>query len=165
MVSSFMNLREQHVKLGSGFSLLKELSKVKHPILLKRGFSATITEWLTAADYLLAEGNQQIILCERGIRTFEDSTRFSMDICSIPVVKRVSHLPVIVDPSHAAGHFALVPSIAKAAVAAGADGLLIEVHLNPEEALVDGLQSLNSSNFERLMDELRPIAQAVGRYI
>jgi 3-deoxy-7-phosphoheptulonate synthase len=147
------------------FALLKELAKMRHPILLKRGFSATVTEWLTAADYLLAEGNQQVILCERGIRTFEDSTRFSMDISSIAVIKRFSHLPVIVDPSHAAGHFAYVPSIAKAAIAAGADGLLIEVHLNPEEALVDGLQSLNIPNFERLMVELKPLAKAVGRSI
>ncbi len=147
------------------FALLKELSKLRHPILLKRGFSATVTEWLTAADYLLAEGNQQVILGERGIRTFEDSVRFSMDISSISVIKRFSHLPVIVDPSHAAGHFAYVPSIAKAAVAAGADGLLIEVHPNPEEAKVDGLQSLNIPNFEKLMAELKPLAQAVGRYI
>lgn len=147
------------------FALLKELSKLRHPILLKRGFSATVTEWLTAADYLLAQGNRRVILCERGIRSFEDSIRFSVDISSIAVVKRFSHLPVIVDPSHAAGHFAYVPSIAKAAIAAGADGLLIEVHPNPEEALVDGLQSLNMPNFERLMTELRPIVEAVGRYI
>jgi 3-deoxy-7-phosphoheptulonate synthase len=147
------------------FALLKELAKMRHPILLKRGFSATVMEWLTAADYLLAEGNQQVILCERGIRTFEDSVRFSMDISSIAVIKRFSHLPIVVDPSHAAGHFAYVPTIAKAAIAAGADGLLIEVHLNPEEALVDGLQSLNIPNFERLMAELRPIAKAIGRSI
>jgi 3-deoxy-7-phosphoheptulonate synthase len=147
------------------FALLKELSKLRHPILLKRGFSATVTEWLTAADYLMAQGNRRVILCERGIRSFEDSIRFSVDISSIAVVKRFSHLPVIVDPSHAAGHFAYVPSIAKAAIAAGADGLLIEVHPNPEEALVDGLQSLNIPNFEQLMTELRPIAEAVGRYI
>jgi 3-deoxy-7-phosphoheptulonate synthase len=147
------------------FALLKELSKLRHPILLKRGLSATVTEWLTAADYLLAQGNQRVILCERGIRSFEDSIRFSVDISSIAVVKRFSHLPVIVDPSHAAGHFAYVPSIAKAAIAAGADGLLIEVHPNPEEALVDGLQSLNVPNFEQLMAELKPIAEAVGRYI
>jgi 3-deoxy-7-phosphoheptulonate synthase len=147
------------------FALLKELAKMRHPILLKRGFSATVMEWLTAADYLLAEGNQQVILCERGIRTFEDSVRFSMDISSIAVIKRFSHLPIVVDPSHAAGHFAYVPTIAKAAIAAGADGLLIEVHLNPEEALVDGLQSLNIPNFERLMAELKPIAKAVGRSI
>jgi 3-deoxy-7-phosphoheptulonate synthase len=147
------------------FALLKELSKVRHPILLKRGLSATVTEWLTAADYLLAEGNRRVVLCERGVRTFEDSVRFSVDITSIAVVKHFSHLPIIVDPSHAAGHFAYVPSIAKAAIAAGADGLLIEVHLNPEEALVDGLQSLTIPNFKRLMTELRPIAEAVGRYI
>ncbi len=147
------------------FALLKKLSKLEHPVMLKRGFSATITEWLTAADYLLAGGNQQVMLCERGIRTFEDSVRFSLDISSIAVVKRFSHLPIILDPSHAAGHFAFVPSIAKAAIAAGADGLLIEVHPNPEEALVDGLQSLSFPNFERLMTELKLIAQAVGRYI
>ena len=147
------------------FSLLKELGKLKHPILLKRGFSATVTEWLTAADYLLAEGNKKVILCERGIRTFEDSTRFSLDIGSIAVIKRFSHLPVIVDPSHAAGHFAYVPTIAKGAIAAGADGLLIEVHPNPTEALVDGLQSLTFRDFERLMSELKSIAIAVGRFI
>ena len=147
------------------FALLNELAKMRHPILLKRGFSATVMEWLTAADYLLAEGNQQVILCERGIRTFEDSVRFSMDISSIAVIKRFSHLPIVVDPSHAAGHSAYVPTIAKAAIAAGADGLLIEVHLNPEEALVDGLQSLNIPNFEHLMAELKPLAKAVGRSI
>ncbi|MFC1973887.1 3-deoxy-7-phosphoheptulonate synthase [Chloroflexota bacterium] len=147
------------------FVLLKELSKVRHPIVLKRGFSATVTEWLTAADYLLSQGNQQVILCERGIRTFEDSTRFSIDIGSIGVVKHYSHLPIIIDPSHAAGHYAFVPSIAKAAIAAGADGLLIEVHPNPEDALVDGLQSLTLSNFDLLMNELKAIALAVGRYI
>jgi 3-deoxy-7-phosphoheptulonate synthase len=133
--------------------------------LLKRGFSCTVAEWLTAADYLLAEGNSQLILCERGIRTFETSARFSLDICSIPVIKRSSHLPLIVDPSHAAGHYALVPAIAKAAIAAGADGLLIEVHPNPKEALIDGLQSLTPSDFARLMKELRPVAESVGRYI
>jgi len=122
------------------FALLKELSKIRHPVLLKRGLAATVTEWLTAADYLLAEGNQQVILCERGIRTFEDSIRFSLDISSISVVKRFSHLPILVDPSHASGNFAYVPSLAKAAIAAGADGLLIEVHPNPQKALVDGLQ-------------------------
>ena len=147
------------------FALLTNAGRSKRPVLLKRGFACTITEWLTAADYLLAEGNSQVILCERGIRTFEDSTRFSLDISAIPVIKRASHLPVIVDPSHAAGHYTLVPAIAKAAVAAGADGLLIEVHPNPKEALVDGLQSLTPSDFTRLMDELKLIATAVGRHI
>ncbi len=145
------------------YALLTRIGKSRHPVILKRGFSCTVTEWLTAADYLLAEGNSQVILCERGIRTFEDSTRFSLDICSIPVVKRATHLPVVVDPSHAAGHFHYVPALAKAAVAAGADGLLIEVHPNPKEALVDGLQSLTPSDFARLMRELRPVAEAVGR--
>jgi 3-deoxy-7-phosphoheptulonate synthase len=147
------------------YALLTEVGKSQRPTVLKRGFSCTITEWLTAADYILAEGNNKIILCERGIRTFEDSTRFSLDISAVPVLKRSSHLPVIVDPSHAAGHYALVPAMARAAVAAGADGLLIEVHPNPKEALVDGLQSLTPSDFTRLMDELRVIANSVGRYI
>jgi len=147
------------------FALLTEVGKSKRPVLLKRGFSNTITELLTAADYLLAEGNNQVILCERGIRTFEDSVRFSVDISSVPVVKKFSHLPLVVDPSHAAGHYSLVPAIAKAAVAAGADGLLIEVHHNPKEALVDGLQSLTISDFTRLMAELKAIAKSIGRYI
>lgn len=147
------------------YALLTKIGKSKHPVVLKRGFSCTVTEWLTAADYLLAEGNSQVILCERGIRTFEDSTRFSLDIGSIPVLKRFTHLPVIVDPSHAAGHYGYVPALAKAAIAAGADGLLIEVHPNPKEALVDGPQSLTPSDFSRLMRELKPVAESVGRYI
>ena len=165
LVAKYADILQVGARNMQNFALLKELSKIKHPVLLKRGFSATITEWLTAADYLLAEGNRQVILCERGIRTFEDSTRFSMDISSVAVIKRFSHLPIIVDPSHAVGHYALVPSLAKAAIAAGADGLLIEVHPNPEEALVDGLQSLTLTNFERLMTELKRIAEAVGRRI
>lgn len=147
------------------FALLTAVGKSKRPVVLKRGFSCTVTEWLTAADYLLAGGNKGVILCERGIRTFEDSIRFSLDISAIPVIKKVSHLPVIVDPSHAAGHYSLVPAIAKAAVAAGADGLLIEVHPNPEKALVDGLQSLTPSKFAKLMKELKAIAESVGRTI
>ena len=147
------------------FSLLTAVGKKHLPVVLKRGFACTVTEWLTAADYLLAEGNDQVILCERGIRTFEDSTRFMIDVGAIPVIEKASHLPVIVDPSHAAGHYSLVPAIAKAAIAAGADGLLIEVHPNPKEALVDGLQSLTPSDFARLMGELRKIARAIGRDI
>ena len=147
------------------FALLTAIGKSKRPVVLKRGFSSTVTEWLTAADYLLAGGNKGVILCERGIRTFEDSIRFSMDITAVPVIKKFSHLPVIVDPSHAAGHYSLVPAIAKAAIAAGADGLLIEVHPNPEKALVDGLQSLTPKNFAELMKELKAIAESVGRTI
>jgi len=163
LVAKHADILQVGARNMQNFALLKGLSKLKKPIMLKRGLSATVTEWLTAADYLLAEGNKKIILCERGIRTFEDSTRFSLDITSIGVIKKFSHLPIIVDPSHAAGHSAYVPSIAKAAVAAGADGLIIEVHPNPEEALVDGLQSLTIPDFRNLMSELRPIARAVGR--
>ncbi len=165
LVSRYADILQVGSRNMQNFALLTAIGKSKCPAVLKRGFSCTITEWLTAADYLLAGGNNQVILCERGIRTFEDSTRFSLDICSIPVIKRFSHLPVIVDPSHAAGHYSLVPAIAKAAVAAGADGLLVEVHPNPKEALVDGLQSLTPSDFARLMEELRSIAKSVGRYI
>jgi 3-deoxy-7-phosphoheptulonate synthase len=165
MVSQVADVLQVGSRNMQNFTLLTQIGRSKCPVVLKRGFSCTVTEWLTAADYLLAEGNDQVILCERGIRTFEDSTRFSLDISSIPVIKRASHLPVIVDPSHAAGHYALVPAIAKAAVAAGADGLLIEVHPNPKEALVDGLQSLTPSDFTRLMGELGAIAEAMGRYI
>jgi 3-deoxy-7-phosphoheptulonate synthase len=165
MVSSYADMLQIGSRNMQNFALLTDAGKSRRPVVLKRGFSCTITEWLTAADYLLAEGNDQVILCERGIRTFEDSIRFSLDISAIPVLKKNSHLPVIVDPSHAAGHYTLVPAIAKAAVAAGADGLLIEVHPNPKEALVDGLQSLSTSDFTRLMDELRDIAESVGRSI
>ncbi|MBA7666566.1 Phospho-2-dehydro-3-deoxyheptonate aldolase [subsurface metagenome] len=165
LVSSYADILQVGSRNMQNFALLTNIGRSNCPVVLKRGYSCTITEWLTAADYLLAEGNNQVILCERGIRTFEDSVRFSLDISSIPVIKRFSHLPVIVDPSHAAGHYSLVPAIARAAIAAGADGLLIEVHPNPKEALVDGLQSLTPSDFARLMEELRQIARCVGRYI
>jgi 3-deoxy-7-phosphoheptulonate synthase len=163
LVAEYADILQVGARNMQNFTLLTELGRIKHPVLLKRGFSNTITEWLTAADYLLAGGNHDVILCERGIRTFEDSTRYSLDIGSIPVVKKSSHLPIIVDPSHAAGHYSLVPAIAKAAIAAGADGLIIEVHPKPKEALVDGLQSLTPSDFTRLMKELRVIAEALGR--
>ncbi len=165
LVSAYADMLQIGSRNMQNFALLTAAGKSGHPVVLKRGFSCTITEWLTAADYLLAEGKNKVVLCERGIRTFEDSIRFSLDISAVPVVKRNSHLPIIVDPSHAAGHYSLVPAIAKAAVAAGADGLLIEVHPNPKEALVDGLQSLSLSDFTRLMEELRTIARSVGRYI
>jgi len=165
MVASYADMLQIGSRNMQNFPLLTNAGKSRRPVVLKRGFSCTITEWLTAADYLLAEGNNQVVLCERGIRTFEDSIRFSLDISAIPVIKKNSHLPIIVDPSHAAGHYSLVPAIAKAAVAAGADGLLIEVHPNPKEALVDGLQSLSTSDFTRLMGELKTIAKSIGRYI
>lgn len=165
LVASYADVLQIGSRNMQNFALLTNAGKSHRPVVLKRGFSCTITEWLTAADYLLAGGNNRVILCERGIRTFEDSIRFSLDISAIPVLKRNSHLPVIVDPSHAAGHYSLVPAIAKAAVAAGADGLLIEVHPNPKEALVDGLQSLSLSDFARLMEELRTMATCMGRHI
>ena len=165
LVSKYADILQVGARNMQNYVLLTKIGKSKRPVILKRAFSCTITEWLTAADYLLAEGNNQVILCERGIRTFEDSARFSLDVCSIPVIKKFSHLPVLVDPSHAAGHYSLVPALAKAAVAAGADGLLIEVHPNPKEALVDGLQSLTPSDFARLMRELKSVAKSIGRYI
>ncbi|MFC2018534.1 3-deoxy-7-phosphoheptulonate synthase [Chloroflexota bacterium] len=165
LVAKYADILQIGARNMQNFALLTNAGKSKCPVLLKRGFSSTVTEWLTASDYLLAEGNSRVILCERGIRTFENSTRFSLDIASVPVIKKSSHLPIIVDPSHAAGHYSLVPAMARAAVAAGADGLLIEVHPNPKEALVDGLQSLTPEAFVRLMAELRPLAEAVGRYI
>jgi 3-deoxy-7-phosphoheptulonate synthase len=165
LVSTYADMLQIGSRNMQNFALLTSAGKSGRPVVLKRGFSCTITEWLTAADYLLAEGKNQVVLCERGIRTFEDSIRFSLDISAVPVIKRNSHLPVIVDPSHAAGHYSLVPAMAKAAVASGTDGLLIEVHPNPKEALVDGLQSLSLSDFSRLMEELRTIARAMDRYI
>lgn len=145
------------------FALLREVGLTNKPVLLKRGLAATIEEWMLAAEYILAGGNDQVILCERGIRTFETHTRNTLDISAIPAAKELSHLPVIVDPSHAAGKWGMVNPLAKAAVAAGADGLLIEVHVNPDEALCDGAQSLTPKNFANLIEDLRPVAQAVGR--
>jgi len=147
------------------FNLLREVGKRKKPVLLKRGMSNTVKELLMSAEYILAEGNFDVILCERGIRTFEDSTRNTLDISAIPVIKKQSHLPVVVDPSHATGYWGLVAPCAKAAVAAGADGLIIEVHPEPEEALSDGTQSLLPANFAQLMKELKRVAQAVDREI
>ncbi len=147
------------------YPLLQAVGKIKKPVLLKRGLSSTIGEWLAAAEYILKEGNSRVILCERGIRTFETSTRFTLDISSIAVIKKLSHLPIIIDPSHAAGQREFVPSLAKAAIAAGADGLLIEIHPQPEKALSDGPQSLTFPEFSKLMSDLRLIAKAIGRKI
>jgi len=135
------------------------------PILLKRGLSSTIEEWLMAAEYIMDTGNEQVILCERGIRTFETATRNTLDISAVPVVQEHSHLPVLVDPSHGTGSWKYVAPMAKAALAAGADGLLIEVHPEPSRALCDGPQSLNPEKFKDLMEKLKPIAQALGKRI
>lgn len=145
------------------FILLKEAGRSGMPVLLKRGLSATIDEWLNAAEYIIAEGNENVVLCERGIRTFETATRNTLDISAVPVLKEKTHLPVIVDPSHSTGSYKYVPSMAKAAVACGADGLMIEVHNNPACALSDGPQSLNFEKFAKLTTELRPFCELVGR--
>jgi 3-deoxy-7-phosphoheptulonate synthase len=147
------------------YPLLKEVGMTNKPILLKRGMMATIEEFLLAAEYILNQGNEQVVLCERGIRTFETSTRNTLDLSAVPMLKHLAHLPVIVDPSHGTGLRWMVPSMAKAAIAAGADGLIMEVHFDPEEAICDGYQSLNPSEFKHLMAELKRIAKAVGREI
>lgn len=147
------------------FDLLKELGKTNKPILLKRGLSATIEEWLMSAEYIMAGGNENIILCERGIRTFENYTRNTLDLSAVPAVKKLSHLPIVIDPSHSAGKYWMVEPLAKAAVAVGADGLIIEVHNDPANALCDGPQSIKPSKFAKLMEELKVIAAAVGREI
>lgn len=147
------------------FELLKELGKRKKPVLLKRGFANTIEELLMSAEYIMSEGNDRVILCERGIRTFENSTRNTLDISAVPVLKKMSHLPVFVDPSHAGGIAWLVEPLSMAAVAAGADGLIIEVHNDPKNALSDGHQSLTPEEFEQLVDKLSPLAKIMGREI
>jgi len=145
------------------FALLKRAGEAKKPVLLKRGISSTIQEFLMAAEYILSEGNYDVVLCERGIRTFETATRFTLDLNAIPVIKKLSHLPVIVDPSHGTGHWEYVTAMAKAGIACGADGLMIEVHMRPEIAFSDGIQSLKPGLFRQLMQEIAPFVQAAGR--
>ncbi len=147
------------------FRLLSEVGSHDKPIVLKRGLSATIKDFLMAAEYIMAQGNHKVILCERGIRTFETATRNTLDLSAVPVLKKLSHLPVMVDPSHGVGQWDLVAPMAKAAIAAGADGLMIEVHPKPEEAMSDGEQSLKPDKFKALMKELKAVAKAVGRTI
>ncbi len=165
LVGKYVDIFQIGARNMQNFSLLKEIGKTKKPAMLKRGMSATIKEWLMSAEYLLANGNYDVMLCERGIRTFETYTRNTLDINAVAVAKQLSHLPVIVDPSHGTGRWGLVGSAAKAAVAAGCDGLMIEVHENPEEALSDGEQSLVPENFNSLMKDLGKIANAVSRTI
>lgn len=145
------------------FDLLKKVGRMKKPVLLKRGLSATIEEWLMSAEYIMSEGNNNVILCERGIRTFETFTRNTLDLSAVLAVKTLSHLPVVVDPSHACGKAWMVERMAMAAVAAGADGLIIEVHNDPATALCDGAQSITPEQFDGLMGKLRPLAECVGR--
>ncbi len=165
MIVKYADVLQIGARNMQNFRLLKEVGLCNKPVLLKRGISATIKEWLMSAEYIMSGGNHAVILCERGIRTYETATRNTLDLSAVPVLKQMTHLPVIVDPSHAVGKWDLVAPMAKAAVAAGADGLIIEVHSNPEEALCDGEQSLKPKIFRQLMDELRPIAKAVGREI
>ena len=163
LVARYADVIQIGARNMQNFRLLTEVGKLDKPVILKRGMSATIQEWLMSAEYIASEGNQKIILCERGIRTYETATRNTFDVSSIPVVKSLSHLPVIADPSHAAGKMALVEPLAAAAIAAGADGLMIEVHHQPEKALSDGPQSLRPDAFVQMIARLRKVAEAVGR--
>jgi 3-deoxy-7-phosphoheptulonate synthase len=163
LVAKYADILQIGARNMQNFVLLDEVGKTRKPVLLKRGLSSNIQEWLLAAEYILVQGNEQVILCERGIRTFESYTRNTMDVSAIPIIEKVSHLPIIADPSHATGKWYLVLPLALAAVAAGADGLLIEVHPNPDLALADGPQSLTFDNFRLLMAQLLPIAEARNR--
>jgi len=163
LVARYADILQVGTRNMSNFILLREVAWAGKPVLLKRGASATIQEWLLAAEYILAEGNSEVILCERGIRTFDDYTRNTLDLTAVPVLKYLSHLPVIVDPSHAIGKWRFVEPMSRAAIAAGADGLLIEVHPNPAEAICDGPQSLNPDNFQTLMQQLEDMAVLMGK--
>jgi 3-deoxy-7-phosphoheptulonate synthase len=165
LIDRYCDIFQVGARNMQNFTLLRELGHVRKPVLLKRGISATIEEWLLSSEYVLSGGNTDVILCERGIRTFETATRNTLDISAIPIVKKLSHLPIIADPSHGTGRRDKVAPMARAAVAAGADGLLIEVHCDPDHALSDGAQSMFPNQFDRLMAELRIIAPAIGRSI
>ena len=163
MVADYADVLQIGARNMQNYSLLKHLGTIRKPILLKRGPSATIKEWLMAAEYILSRGNYAVALCERGIRTFETMTRNTLDLNAVPVLKALTHLPVVVDPSHGIGLRAHVPAMARAAIAAGADGIIVEVHPRPERALSDGQQSLTPAQFEELMRQVRVIAEAIGR--
>ncbi len=165
LVEKYADILQIGARNMQNFNLLKEVGLSKKPVLLKRGISATIKEFLMSAEYILSNGNFNCILCERGIRTFEDATRFTLDLSAVPLIKKLSHLPVVVDPSHGTGKWDLIAPMSKAAVACGADGLIIEVHPKPEEAYSDGAQSLVPEKFASMMKELGPVAKAVGREI
>jgi len=165
LIAGYADILQIGSRNMQNYPLLKEVGMLRKPVLLKRGMMATIEEFLQAAEYILNQGNEQVILCERGIRTFETTTRNTLDLSAVPMLKHLTHLPVIVDPSHGTGLRWMVPPMAKAAIAAGADGLIMEVHYKPQEALCDGHQSLSPDEFTRLMTDLKKIAQAVGRDI
>ncbi|MCL4500110.1 MAG: 3-deoxy-7-phosphoheptulonate synthase [Chloroflexi bacterium] len=164
MVARYADILQVGTRNMTNYALLQEVGCIKMPVMLKRGMSSTIEEWLQAAEYIANRGNYEIMLCERGIRTFETYTRNTFDVSSIPAISGLSHLPVIADPSHGTGRFSLVGPVSRASVAAGADGLMIEVHPHPEKALKDGAQSLTPQNFDNMMKELGAVARAVGRY-
>ncbi len=163
LVAGYADIIQVGARNMQNYALLRELGRCGKPVLLKRGFASTIEEWLMSAEYILNEGNYRVILCERGIRTFENYTRNTLDISAIPIVKNLSHLPIVVDPSHSAGDWRLVLPLAKAAIAAGAHGLMVEVHHSPREALCDGAQSLTTENFRQMMTELEAVSLAVNR--
>lgn len=163
MVAKYIDVMQIGARNMQNFNLLKEVGLTRKPVMLKRGMASTVKETLMSAEYIMSGGNYSVILCERGIRTFEDATRNTLDVSAVPVAKQLSHLPIMVDPSHAAGKWGLVGPLAKAGVAVGADGLIIEVHSHPEDAKSDGVQSLLPSNFSVLMKELQAIAHAIGR--
>ncbi len=163
LVAEYADVLQIGARNVQNFLLLEAVGKTDKPVLLKRGMSTQIEEWLLAAEYVMAQGNQNVILCERGIRTFETITRNTLDLAAVPVVKRLSHLPIIIDPSHGTGKWYLVPSMMLAAVAAGADGLILEVHPNPDHAMSDGGQSLNLENFAATMPKVARVAEAIGR--
>lgn len=165
LVADYVDVLQIGCRNMQNFNLLKEVGAAKKPVLLKRGMASTVKDMLMSAEYILSGGNFSVILCERGIRTFEDSTRNTLDISAVPVTKQLSHLPIIVDPSHAAGKWSWVPALSRAAIAAGADGLIIEVHNHPEEAVSDGAQSLLPGKFFNLVNELKGVANSVGRKI
>jgi 3-deoxy-7-phosphoheptulonate synthase len=165
VVERYADILQIGARNMQNFDLLKECGRTRMPVLLKRGLSATVKDLLMSAEYVLSEGNRQVILCERGIRTFEDSTRNTLDLSVVPNIQGQSHLPIIADPSHATGRPDLIPAMARAAVAAGADGVHVEVHSCPEKALSDGPQALVPDQFDQLMDEIRPLAELLGRSI
>lgn len=165
LVSKYADIIQIGTRNMQNFRLLTEVGNIDKPVILKRGLCATIKEFLMSAEYIVAQGNEKVILCERGIRTFETETRNTLDLSAVPLLKQLTHLPVIIDPSHAVGRADLVPAMARAAVAAGADGLLVEVHVRPEEAMSDGPQSLRPKAFLTMVEECRRVAEAIGRFI
>jgi 3-deoxy-7-phosphoheptulonate synthase len=165
LIAEYADMLQIGARNMQNFALLKRAGEIGKPVLLKRGMASTIQEFLMAAEYILSEGNYNVVLCERGIRTFETATRFTLDLNAVPVLKKLTHLPVVVDPSHGTGHWEYVAPMAKAGIACGADGLMIEVHMRPEIAVSDGIQSLKPEVFRQLMRDLAPFVQAAGRHL